>query len=86
MPNCKEIIQKYIRDNNYDGLCNIYIECGCSIDDICLMESCFDECVPAYKGKSLDGDDLYYCNKQNAEESVIEYTKLMKEINNEKVS
>lgn len=43
----KGIIEKYLRDNGYDGLCGN--ECGCGLDD---LAPCCDnplECIPAYK-------------------------------------
>lgn len=32
--NCKQIIEKYLKDNGYTGLVNIDFECGCSSEDI----------------------------------------------------
>lgn len=47
--NCKEIIQKYLKENGYDGLINADLECGCGIDD---FEPCGDlntvDCKAAY--------------------------------------
>jgi len=32
----KKIVEQYLRDHRYDGLCNVNIdiECGCIIDDL----------------------------------------------------
>lgn len=53
--NVKEIIEKYCKENGFDGLCNAEIECGCSISDFfpCIGD-CAD-CEPAY---------LQICNDQ----------------------
>jgi hypothetical protein len=41
----REIIEAYLKEHGYDGLCDD--ECGCSIDD--LMECCSGFCEPGYK-------------------------------------
>jgi hypothetical protein len=56
--NIKEIIQKYLTDNGYDGLVEPNTECGCSIEDICLGEWCND-CEPAYAHKNAKGEIVY---------------------------
>ena len=47
----KDIIQNWLRDNNFDGLCNQ--DCGCGINDImpCVVNHCLVlcDCVPAKK-------------------------------------
>jgi hypothetical protein len=44
----KEIIEKYLRDNGYDGLCGE--DCGCGLDDFTpCMEPIPSECVPGYR-------------------------------------
>jgi hypothetical protein len=47
---CREIIEKYLRDNGYAGLCAE--ECGCGLDDFmpCSGEWQLD-CKPAYAVK-----------------------------------
>jgi hypothetical protein len=58
--NVKEIIIKYLKDNNYDGLCDPSVSCGCGIDDLapCWNDSCwndsFMECQPAFDIKNPD--------------------------------
>ena len=42
----EEIIQKYLRDNMFDGLC--CEDCGCGIDDLVPCDANFLECEPAY--------------------------------------
>jgi len=44
----REIVEKYLRDNGYDGLCGE--ECGCSIDDLMPCDyDCTSGCEPGYK-------------------------------------
>jgi len=51
---CKEIIEKYLKDNNFDGLINNDAECYCNFDIgiewcTCNYQSCnLSECVPGY--------------------------------------
>ena len=46
--NCKEIVVKYLKENDYDGLFNKQFECGCSIDNLFPCECTLEECVPVY--------------------------------------
>ena len=43
-----EIVEKYLVDNSYDGLCND--ECGCPLGDLmpCYSQGVI-ECVPGYR-------------------------------------
>lgn len=45
----KEIILDYLKKNNYDGLCNPDVECGCGIDDFMPCDNIDINCQPAYK-------------------------------------
>jgi hypothetical protein len=49
--NCKQIVIDYLIANNYDGLYNSYLDCGCELDDLIPCGECFDQCVPAYRHK-----------------------------------
>lgn len=44
--NCKEIIEKYLRENGYEALCGD--GCGCGLDDFAPCGNPLD-CVPGYK-------------------------------------
>jgi len=50
-----KIIKKYLRENGFDGLCNLSEECGCGIDDLVPCDSNPSECEPAYKTMGVDG-------------------------------
>lgn len=43
----KEMIEKYLRDNGFDGLCND--DCGCPLDDLMPCCDSIEGCVPGYK-------------------------------------
>ena len=45
--NVKQITEKYLKENEYDGLCTH--QCGCRIGDLmpCCQEGIMD-CVPGY--------------------------------------
>lgn len=70
---CKEIILDYLKTNNYDGLCNPDIDCGCGIDDFYtekLIDCFISDCQPAYKRECkdchIDNEDKYdYCYGNN---------------------
>jgi len=55
--NVKEIIEKYLKDNKYEGLC--CDGCGCGIDDIAPCCSSITECIPAYRHKCECGNFFY---------------------------
>ena len=46
----KEIIEKYLKDNGFDGLVNVDAECGCGLDDFlpCSGDGGLADCEPAY--------------------------------------
>lgn len=43
----KQIVEKYLKDNGYDGL-QCYAECGCTLNDLMPCEENFSECTPGY--------------------------------------
>ena len=46
--NIKEIVEQYLRDNGYTGLCGF--ECGCGLDNLMPCNAPdISECVAAYK-------------------------------------
>ncbi len=49
--NIKEIVEKYLKDNGYDGLWNQDDECGCTFDDLfeCAGNCDPNNCEPGYK-------------------------------------
>lgn len=44
----KDIVIKYLKKNNYHGLCEPSLECGCGIDDFAPCGGMKMECKPAY--------------------------------------
>ena len=47
--NVKEIVQKYLQENGYDGLCDEWHECGCQINDLMPCGEYCGDCIPGYK-------------------------------------
>jgi hypothetical protein len=45
--NGREIVEKYLRENGYDGLCGD--ECGCLVDDLMPCGETLEWCEPGYK-------------------------------------
>ena len=67
----RDIIEKYLRANGYDGLA--YDGCGCGIDELMMCESPFEHCQPAYKGIAPEGEDpgdWFYFDKAAAKASM----------------
>lgn len=54
---CKEIIEKYLKENGFDGLVQLDTECGCHLGEmgLFLCGSCLDDCKPAYKHEDESG-------------------------------
>jgi len=53
----KDIIINYLAEHGYDGLCGD--ECGCSIEDLSVCESCPLDCEPGYKTEDPSGEAQY---------------------------
>jgi len=49
--NVKDIVLKYLKDNNYDGLFNSFGECGCTVEDLSPCDALNEVCEPGYKEK-----------------------------------
>jgi hypothetical protein len=59
--NVREIIQSWLKDNGYDGLCNPDMECGCGLGDDFPCEFVTCDCEPAVK----IGDMYWRANKKD---------------------
>ena len=58
----KEIVEKYLKDNNYDGFYNGE-DCGCTIEGDDIMDCCSDcmpDCIPGYKAICNNKECEYY--------------------------
>lgn len=42
-----DIVKKYLKENDFDGLCSA--ECGCEIEDLRLCGECLCNCTPGNK-------------------------------------
>ena len=50
MTEVRAIVKKYLEDNDFDGLYNSSIECGCVISDLMPCEyDCISDCVPGVR-------------------------------------
>ena len=65
---CKGIIEKYLKDNGFDGLVQLDAECGCKVADLIPCGGPFDTCLPGYRGDDPSGecDWLIYATKEAA--------------------
>ena len=62
------ICAAWLTANGYDGLCDLDIECGCSVIDLMPCDSPgLNTCVPAHKELQDNGDWLMFPGKSNAE-------------------
>ncbi len=60
----KTIVADWLKDNQFDGLCND--DCGCGVDELFSPCTCFggENCQPAFKGTCLGcGEVTYSGNK-----------------------
>ena len=51
----RTIVESYLRDNGFDGLCYHEIECGCGMDDLAPCGGVLENCRPAYQIPLPDG-------------------------------
>lgn len=66
---CKEIIEQYLKEKGFDGLCGD--DCGCGIDDLMPCFDAWTECVPGFKGPDPDGESdwLMYPSREAVAEA-----------------
>ena len=55
-PTAIEIIKHYLIDNDYDGLVNEPIKCGCELSDLQPCGEDFSQCKPGRKYKDPDNE------------------------------
>ncbi len=77
-----EIIQKYLKDNGYDGLAGD--ECGCGFDNLATCDTPL-ACNPGWKCpkpgpcSEWEDSDTYYCALRHGSDECIAQVKLMKD-------
>ena len=54
--NVKEILTNYLKENGFDGLFNVYAECGCKTDDLAPCDCMnINDCESGYlKSATVD--------------------------------
>ena len=64
----REILQSYLAAHGYDGLYNPDVggdPCGCGIGELFPCESCPRDCMPGYRGKNDDGENIFCGEKHD---------------------
>lgn len=56
MNTIEEIVTKYLKKNNYDGLCNSGLKCQCVLTELMPCERPLINCKAGYKHLQNDGD------------------------------
>ena len=54
----RDVVEKHIIKNQYEGLVNLEINCGCELQDLMSCEGPLDNCQPGYitkKGRYSKG-------------------------------
>lgn len=65
MDSIQDIIEKYLKNNNYDGLCNVEFECGCIVGDLMPCSQLdINRCCPGHQELQDDGDWLVFPGKK----------------------
>ena len=64
--NVKQIIIKHLEDNNFEGLFNTEVECGCEISDLMPCDNMDSDCQPDYKIECTKCN-IKDCEYENAE-------------------
>lgn len=54
--NLTELIESALKENGYDGLCNVALECGCQIGDLFPCGDLMPGCVGGYQSTDKDGN------------------------------
>jgi hypothetical protein len=65
--NVTEIVEKYLTDNGYDGLCDIGEECGCHIGDLFPCDYNPFQCQPGHKAVNEAGKTVIIPGKDGDE-------------------
>jgi hypothetical protein len=69
--NVSDLLKQAITANKADGLCNSYLECGCSLEDLCPCgEPDLYECTLGWSGPPPTGescDEWFYACKADAD-------------------
>lgn len=55
----KDIIEIYLKENGFDGLCEPSLDCWCFIDDLAPCGSDMANCQPGYRMKMKGGEDEF---------------------------
>ena len=53
-----EIVEEWLKQNGFGGLCNADFECGCRIGDLMPCGEPHEDCCAGYLSKSADDNDF----------------------------
>jgi hypothetical protein len=56
----KEIVEKYLKENGYDGLCHVYADCACRIGDLMPCDEPGVHCEAGYEGPGDEDEELEF--------------------------
>jgi hypothetical protein len=65
--NVREIVDQWLRENEYDGLCTL--NCGCPLDDLMPCGKPEAECRPGYNNVDGDGEFQIGPEKQKGDKN-----------------
>jgi len=56
----KEIVTKWLKENGYDGLCEVMTECGCGLDDLMPCGEPKEDCEAGHEVKAPKDSNVDY--------------------------
>jgi hypothetical protein len=78
--NANEIVEKYLKDNRYDGLCNQRLKCGCCVDNLFPCEANVSQCRAGHKLVNAAGEIVIIPEKASHAEEVIWFMQLFPQL------
>ena len=61
--NAKMIVEEWLREHKFDGLCNPDVPCGCLCGDLAPCDALFAECQPGHR-EDVDEHSVCDCDGQ----------------------
>lgn len=56
----KEIVEKYLTENGFDGLCHAYVGCGCRIGDLMPCDEPGVNCEAGHEGPGDPDEEIEF--------------------------
>ena len=67
----KDIVEAFLANEGYDGLCNPDVSCGCGLEDLVPCGEISMDCRAAYRRKLPCGEDCPNCEESTFEPGAI---------------